>query len=98
MSNHLLRRQLPIFRRIRILLYGLETMKQVLEQGVHWDRLFSALLAMDLQYRKDVTKHFKNLKENHRFLEESKTNAGVFQISIRFGLSLLLGLKKNVTI
>ena len=43
-------------------LYGLETVKQVLEQGVHWDRLFSALFAMDLQYRKDVTKHFKNLK------------------------------------
>ena len=47
-------------------LYGLETVKQVLEQGVHWDRLFSALLAMDLQYRKDVTKHFKHLKENHQ--------------------------------
>ena len=47
-------------------LFGLETVKQVLEQGVHWDRLFSALLAMDLQYRKDVTKHFKNLKENHQ--------------------------------
>jgi hypothetical protein len=27
-------------------LYGLETVKQVLEQGVHWDYLFEILLVM----------------------------------------------------
>ena len=29
------------------LLYGLKIVKQVLEQGILWDRLFSALLVMD---------------------------------------------------
>ena len=41
-------------------LYGLETIKQVLEQGILWDHLFFALFAMDLEYRKDVTKHERN--------------------------------------
>ena len=47
-------------------LYGLETVKQVLEQGVHWDYLFEILFVMDREYLKNVTDHFKNLKENHQ--------------------------------
>jgi hypothetical protein len=47
-------------------LYGQETVKQVLEQGILWDNLFSALLVMNLEYQKDVTKHFKHLGENHQ--------------------------------
>ena len=47
-------------------LFGLETVKQVLEEGAVWDQMFSVLFAMDLEYRKDVTKHFKRLKEDHQ--------------------------------
>jgi hypothetical protein len=47
-------------------LYGLETVKQVPEQGVHRDYLFEILFVMDREYLKNVTDHFKNLKENHQ--------------------------------
>jgi hypothetical protein len=47
-------------------LYGLETVKQVLEQGVHWDYLFEILLVMDREHLKNVTDHVKNFKENHQ--------------------------------
>ena len=47
-------------------LYGLETVKQVLEHGMHWDYLFAILLVMNGEYLEDVTDHFKNLKENHQ--------------------------------
>ena len=44
-------------------LFSLETVKQVLEQGAVWDQMFCVLFAMDLEYRKDVTKRFK---EDHQ--------------------------------
>ncbi len=47
-------------------LHGLETVRQTLEQGILWNHMFSALLVMNAEYKKDVTKHFKQLGENHQ--------------------------------
>ena len=46
-------------------LYGLQVVKQIMEQGVLWDHLFEILLVMDREYIKGVTEHFRRLNENH---------------------------------
>jgi hypothetical protein len=48
------------------LLYRLKIVKHVLEQGILWDHLFSALLVMDREYLKGTTEHFRHLNENHQ--------------------------------
>lgn len=50
------------YHRKRAALYGLDTVKRVLEQGKLWDYLLSVLLAINSEYLKDVTKHFKDLE------------------------------------
>jgi hypothetical protein len=47
-------------------LYGLQIIKQVLEQGIFWDYLFEILLVMDREYLKGTTKHFRRLNGNHQ--------------------------------
>jgi hypothetical protein len=47
-------------------LYGLQIIKQVMEQGILWDYLFEILLVMDREYLKNVTDHFRRLNGNHR--------------------------------
>ena len=34
-------------------MYDLEVVERVLEQGILWDKLFSAILAMKLEYHED---------------------------------------------
>jgi hypothetical protein len=38
----------------------------VLEPGILWDHLFSALLVMNREYWKGTTEHFRRLNENHQ--------------------------------
>jgi ribosomal protein S15P/S13E len=47
-------------------LYGLQIIKQVMEQGILWDYLFEILLVMDREYLKNVTDHFRRLNGNHQ--------------------------------
>ena len=47
-------------------LYGLQIIKQVMEQGILWDYLFEILLVMDREYLKGTTKHFRRLNGNHQ--------------------------------
>ena len=46
-------------------IYGLKTVKQVLNQGTVWDSMFLVIRALDVEYKVKVTKHFKRLKENY---------------------------------
>ena len=47
-------------------LYGLQIIKQVMEQGILWDYLFEILFVMDREYLKNVTDHFRRLNGNHQ--------------------------------
>ena len=62
------------------LFYGPKVIRRVLEQGILWDRMFSALLVMDLEYLKGTTEHFKRLKGNYEatldFLRDLRQTPG----------------------
>jgi hypothetical protein len=55
-------------------LYGVQIIKQVMEQGILWDYLFEILLVMDREYLKGTTKHFRRLNGNHQATLEFLNN------------------------
>jgi hypothetical protein len=59
-------KQLEISEREGWSLYGLQVVRQIMEQGILWDRLFEILLVMNREYIRDVTQHFRCLNENHQ--------------------------------
>ena len=47
------------------IMHGLEAIERVIESQIVWKHFIEAIRVMKLDYHEHVTKHFKNLTENH---------------------------------